>query len=70
MLLPIRNPNNEQIKVIFSETENGSLNWLKDSINGDLYYWPADSSWLSHKVMADSLSIHEYEKGTLTTVDI
>ncbi len=69
-MLPIPNPNNEQIKAIFSETENGSLNWLKDSINGDLYYWPTDSSWLSHEVIANFLSLREYKKGTLTSADI
>jgi len=66
MLLPALNPDESKIKALIEEAENGVVNWIKDLETGDYYYWPADSLWISHFVMADSLKIKEYDKGSVT----
>ena len=69
MLLPELNPDEKMINKLIAESESGSLNWLKDRDSGDIYYWPADSNWISHSVMAEFLQLENIEHGIMSKTD-
>ena len=66
MFLPELNPDDKMINQLIDESESGSLNWLKDVDSGDIYYWLADSNWITHSVMADFLQLDNVEHGMVS----
>jgi len=37
-----KNPTKAEIAEIISKSEHTAAKWLKDSGNGDMYFWPAE----------------------------
>jgi len=63
-MLPLRNPNQEEIDELIQKSDQKAAKWLKDLDTDELWYWPAD--WTSHHDMAIELHIKNYEKGIVT----
>lgn len=63
-MLITKNPTEEKIQWLISQSSEKMAYWLQDLDDGDIYYWPA--GWTSHKQMAEQLKIKEFEKGITT----
>ena len=70
MLLPTLNPDADKIRELLSQSENCTVKWLEDLETGDMYYWPADSDWVTHSVMVEALHLKDFDKGVLTESDL
>ena len=60
-MIPIRNATKEEVKSLIALSEHKAAKWLKDSVTGDTYYWPAEV--YQHAEVAKALKIDSYTKG-------
>lgn len=56
-----KNPPKAKIVELISKSEHTAAKWLKDSSNGDTYYWPAEL--YQHAHVAAQFGIEDYTKG-------
>lgn len=63
-MLLFKNPSEERIQWLIQQSDMQAAKWLKDTEDGQLYYWPAN--WKTHAQIADELLIKDYDKGIVT----
>lgn len=56
-----KNPTKAVIAEIISKSEHTAAKWLKDSGNGDMYFWPAEKH--QHAQVAAHFGVEDYTKG-------
>lgn len=60
-MIPLRNPTNEEVRALIAQSEHKAAKWLKDTVTGDIYYWPAEV--YQHAAVAAAMKIADYTKG-------
>lgn len=61
-----KNPTPTDIARIINSSEHTAAKWLKDSVTGDSFYWPAEK--YQHAHVAATFKVEDYTKG-LATLD-
>lgn len=57
----LKNPTDAALKALIAEAPDNNVKWVKDSVTGDIYCWPAIYGY--HQQVIEEQNIKEYTKG-------